>query len=234
MEIHILPDRMQLARAAALRITALAAETIRARGAFTLALSGGSTPWAMLEVLASQDIDWSRVHVFQVDERIAPDGDEVRNWTHVSRSLLDRVPIPASQLHPMPVLEAPAAGAHSYASRLAAATGTPPVLDCVQLGLGDDGHTASLVPGDSILDVDDCDVAWTGQPYRGTRRMSLTFPCIDRARAVLWLVAGAGKEDMVRRLIQGDRSIPGGRVRGDRAVLFADGAAGVDAGAGQA
>lgn len=228
MEIHVLPDRMQLARAAALRITALAADAIRARGAFALALSGGSTPWAMLQVLAEQDVDWSRVHVFQVDERSAPDGDEIRNWTHVRRSLLDRVAIPASHLHPMPVLEAPAAGAHDYASSLARATGTPPVLDCVQLGLGDDGHTASLVPGDPILDVVDRDVAWTGEPYRGTRRMSLTFPCIDRARNVLWLVAGAGKEDMVGRLTRGDRTIPGGCVRADRAVLFADEAAGVE------
>ncbi|MEY2979783.1 MAG: 6-phosphogluconolactonase [Planctomycetota bacterium] len=228
MEIHVLPDRMQLARAAALRLTALAADAIRSRGAFTLALSGGSTPWAMLEVLATQDIDWSRVHVFQVDERVAPDGDEIRNWTHVRRSLLDRTAIPASHLHPMPVLEAPSSGAHTYASRLAAAAGTPPILDCVQLGLGDDGHTASLVPGDPILEVDDRDVAWTGEPYRGTRRMSLTFPCLDRARTVLWLVAGSGKEEMVQRLVQGDHTIPGGRVRADRAVLFADAAAGVE------
>lgn len=228
MELHVLPDRMQLARAAALRITALAAESMRARGTFSLALSGGSTPWAMLEVLASQDVDWSRVHVFQVDERAAPDGDEVRNWTHVTRSLLDRVSIPERNLHPMPVLEAPEAGAHGYASQLADVTGTPPILDCVQLGLGDDGHTASLVPGDPILDVTDRDVAWTAEPYKGTRRMSLTFPCIDRARTVLWLVAGAGKEDMVRRLTRGDRTIPGGCVRADRAVLFADAAAGVE------
>lgn len=222
MELEIFPNRMDLARGAAMRIAALAADAIRARGRFTLALSGGSTPWTMLGVLTEQEVDWDHVRIFQVDERRAPEGDEVRNWTHVRRSLLDHVPIPAGNIHPMPVLERPDAGAHDYATALCRAAGTPPILDCVQLGLGDDGHTASLVPGDPVLDVADADVAWTGGEYQDTKRMTLTYPCVDRARAVLWLVAGAGKAEMVSRLVAGDASIPGGRVRQERAVLFAD------------
>jgi 6-phosphogluconolactonase len=231
MHLEIFPSRMELARGAALRITALAADAIHSRGRFTLALSGGSTPWAMLAVLAEQEVDWARVHLFQVDERQAPDGDEQRNWTQIRRSLLDRVPIPAANLHPMPVLDPPDAGAGEYALALGRAAGMPPVLDCAQLGLGDDGPTASLVPGDPVLEVRDREVAWTGDEYRGSRRMTLTYPCLDRARALLWLVAGADKAAMVARLRAGDPTIPAGRVARARAALFADaGAAGSGSG----
>jgi 6-phosphogluconolactonase len=225
MQLEIREDFQTAASAAAERIAATVDAAITARGRFTLALSGGSTPWPMLERLSALDLDWPRVHVLQVDERRAPDGDDARNWTHVTRTLLERVPIPGDNLHPMPVLaDPPEAAAAAYARTLRSATGGDSALDVVQLGLGDDGHTASLVPGDPVLDVADRDVAWS-EEYRGTRRMTLTFPALDRARTVLWLVSGAGKAPMVERLVAGDSTIPGGRVARRNAVLFADSAA---------
>jgi 6-phosphogluconolactonase len=105
------------------------------------------------------------------------------------------------------------------------------VLDLVHLGLGADGHTASLVPGDAALDVLDAEVALTA-PYRGRRRMTLTFPVVDMARSVLWVVTGADKAAMLERLCKGDRSIPAGCVRQDRALLIADRAAAGEAASG--
>jgi 6-phosphogluconolactonase len=121
-----------------------------------------------------------------------------------------------------PDLEAAAA---RYATLLEEIAGAPAVLDLVHLGLGPDGHTASLLPGDSALEVSDRDVALTGGVYQGRRRMTLTYPVINRARGILWLVTGAEKVPMLARLRAGDRSIPGGRVRQDRARLMADRAA---------
>ena len=216
---------MQLAQATAVRLAAIAAAAIRTRGSFALALSGGTTPWPMLAVLATLVLDPERIEVFQVDERAVPDGDERRNWTHIRRSFVDRLPIPEANLHPMPVLAAPEPAAREYAAALARVAGTPPVLDCALLGLGDDGHTASLVPNDPVLDVDDRDVAWTAAPYQDTQRMTLTFPCLARARHLVWLVAGDGKAEMVARAQRGDRSIPAGRLPTAQAEWFLDAAA---------
>ncbi|MBK8975867.1 MAG: 6-phosphogluconolactonase [Planctomycetes bacterium] len=223
MELSIHPDADALAAAAAARIACLARAALDARGRFALAVSGGSTPWAMLRQLAGHALDWTRIDLFQVDERAAPDGSDERNWTHLRTALIDPLGLPAARLHAMPVGrdDAPVA----YQRELRATLGVPPVLDLVQLGLGTDGHTASLVPGDPALDVEDVDVTWTAAPYQGTRRLTLTFPCIARARRVLWLVAGAGKRAMVRRLLAADRDIPAGRVAQDAAELFGDAAA---------
>ncbi|MFN8641246.1 MAG: 6-phosphogluconolactonase [Candidatus Binatia bacterium] len=199
---------------------------MKARGRFSLAVSGGHTPWVMLRLLAGEDVPWPGVDVFQVDERVAPDGDPDRNLTHLRESLLAAAPLPAAQLHPMPVEDADLnRAALTYAATLRAVCGEPPVLDLVHLGLGPDGHTASLVPGDAVLGVHGRDVAPTAGSYQGRRRLTLTYPAIDRARQVLWVVTGAEKVAALRKLRAADVSIPGGRVRQERATLLADRAA---------
>jgi 6-phosphogluconolactonase len=179
----------------------------------------------MLRILADLAVPWDGVHVLQVDERVAPLGDPARNFTQLQECLLARVPLRPGQVHAMPVEQMDLdSAARSYAAALRALAGTPPVLDLVHLGLGVDGHTASLVPGDPSLDVLDEEVALAG-PYQGRRRMTLTFPVLDRARHVLWVVTGEEKSSMLQRLRSGDRTIPAGKVRQDRAMLIADRAA---------
>ena len=222
---EVLPSVAAVAARAAREIAGRARVAIADHGRFALALSGGSTPWLMLRELAQMDVPWGQVHLFQVDERVAPDGSTDRNLTHLRESLLSQVPIPAAQVHALPVNDADLdAACAQYAAALAAVAGAPPVLDLVHLGLGVDGHTASLVPGDRVLDVAGVDVAPTGA-YMGHRRLTLTYPVLDRARGVLWVVTGADKAAMLARLVQGDASIPAGRVRADRALVLADAAA---------
>ena len=222
MNIEVLADAESVAREAASRIAREAREAVAARGRFVVAFSGGHTPWIMLRALADDDVPWPGVHLVQVDERVAPPGDPDRNLTHLRTSLLDHAPLRPEQVHAMPVeaanLEAAAA---QYAVTLAELTGSPPVLDLVHLGLGPDGHTASLVPGDAVLDVTDRDVALTGM-YKGRRRMTLTYPLLNRARSILWLVTGGEKAGMLARLRAGDHSIPAGRVNPERALVLAD------------
>ncbi len=223
---EILPDPGAVAIRAAERIAQVAREAVAERGRCTLAFSGGATPWRAVRALAEEDVPWDSVHLFQVDERGAPSGDPDRNFFHLKESLIDRIPIPAVNVHPMPVEEEDLdAGARRYEAILRGVAGTPPVLDLVQLGLGEDGHTASLFPDDDALRIVDADVA-VGGLHKGRRRMTLTFPAIDRARCILWLVTGAGKSEALGRLRAGDRSIPAGRVLRYRAVLLADVAAG--------
>jgi 6-phosphogluconolactonase len=225
MKIEVLADSGAVAERAASIITDHVWEAIAARGKFVMAVSGGQTPWVMLRWLAAAQIPWRAVHVFQVDERVAPAGHTDRNLTHLHESLLANAPIAADQIHAMPVeacdLEQAAA---EYAQTLRSVAGEVPILDLVHLGLGPDGHTASLVPGDPVLDVEDADVALSG-PYQGRRRMTLTYPILNRARRVLWVVTGAEKVSMVNRLLEGDQSIPAGRVRAANAMLLADSAA---------
>ena len=226
MEIRVLDDAGAAAREAARFLVGEGTRAIAARGRFSLALSGGSTPWRMLARMQPGDLPWERVEVFQVDERVAPAGGEERNLSHLRSSLVARVALPAQQVHAMPVeAEDLARAARGYASDLAAITGEPATLDVVHLGLGADGHTASLVPGDAVLAVRDTDVAMTAAPYQGRWRMTLTYPALDRARTILWLIAGADKAQMLRRLYEGDTSIPAGRVSRRQAVVFADRAA---------
>ena len=225
MKINIFPDADAVAREAARFIAARARRTVADRSRFTVAVSGGHTPWRMLRALASEDVPWKGVHVLQIDERVAPAGDPDRNLTHLRESLLMHAPLAPEQVHAMPVeladLEAAAA---RYAETLETIAGSPPVLDLAQLGLGPDGHTASLVPGDPVLDVSASEVAMT-ELYQGRRRMTLTYPILNRARQVLWLVTGEGKATMLVRLRDGDKTIPAGRVRADHAVVFTDQAA---------
>jgi 6-phosphogluconolactonase len=187
-----------------------------------MAVSGGRTPWLMLRAFAHEKAPWQSVHVVQVDERVAPAGHPDRNLTHLREALMDHAPLPADHVHAMPVeaLDLQTAAA-DYAATLRAIAGIPVVLDLVHLGLGPDGHTASLVPGDPVLDVTDVDVALTGT-YQGRRRMTLTYPIINRARRILWLVTGSDKAAMLERLGNADPSIPAGRVRQDQATVLAD------------
>jgi len=225
MKFVVFKDADSVAKAAATTIAEDARAAIAARGRFAMAVSGGHTPWIMLRALAEEDIPWAGVHVFQIDERVAPAEDPDRNLTHLRESLLQHAPMRPEQIHAMPVEVADLqAGAAQYASALGEVAGSPPVLDLAHLGLGPDGHTASLVPGDPVLEVADKDVALTGA-YQGRRRMTLTFPAINRARRVLWVVTGSEKVGILRHLLEGDVSIPAGRVRRDTAFLLADRAA---------
>jgi 6-phosphogluconolactonase len=225
MKIEVFDDTDSVARAAAATIAADARAAVVAHGHFALAVSGGHTPWIMLRALANEEVPWEGVHVVQVDERVAPAGDPDRNLTHLRESLLQHAPLRPEQIHAMPVesLDLEVA-AKQYSRVLQEIAGSPPVLDLVHLGLGPDGHTASLVPGDRVLEVTDADVALTGI-YQGRRRMTLTYPMINRSRRILWLVTGGEKVEMLARLRKGDVSIPAGRIRQDQAVVFADQAA---------
>lgn len=215
LAVEVLADPAAVARRGAEVVSAAAAEAIDARGRFTFAVSGGRTPWAMFAELPAA-LPWEKITIFQVDERVAPDGDADRNLTHLLASL---PPGAAADVRPMPVdadeLEQAAA---AYAASL------PDAFDLVHLGLGPDGHTASLVPGDPVLDVADRDVAVTGV-YQRRRRVTLTYPALNRARRILWLVTGADKRDAFGRLRDGDGSIPGGRVNRAHALVLADAAA---------
>lgn len=225
MKIEICPDAPAVARRAADFIAAEARAAVQARGRFTFAVSGGSTPWQMLRLLATEELPWPAMHLFQVDERIAPAGDAERNLTHIRETLLAGAPLVATNLHAMPVEAGDLdAAARQYAQALRDAAGVPPVLDLVHLGLGVDGHTASLVPGDAALDVADADVALTA-PYQGRRRMTLTYPLLNRARCILWLATGAEKREMLARLRAADTSIPAGRVEQRQASMLTDRAA---------
>jgi 6-phosphogluconolactonase len=225
VQIEVLADPEAVARKAAALIAAQARDAIAHHGRFTMAVSGGHTPWVMLRALADETLPWTGIDVFQVDERVAPANDPDRNLTHLRASLLEHAPLDADQVHAMPVESSDlSAAAKQYAGTLRTVAGDPPTLDLVHLGMGPDGHTASLVPGDPVLTVADADVALT-QPYQGRRRMTLTYPVIDRARCVLWLVTGADKAAVLPRLCDGDRSIPAGRVLRAHSILLADRAA---------
>ncbi|HTC33557.1 MAG TPA: 6-phosphogluconolactonase [Bryobacteraceae bacterium] len=228
MKIEAFKDDDSAARAAAGMIAAEARAAVAERGRFVMAVSGGRTPWIMLRALSGEDVPWKSLHVLQVDERVAPAGDADRNLTHLRESLLEHSPMRPEQVHAMPVESADLEdAAKQYAQKLEGIAGSPPILDLVHLGLGPDGHTASLLPGDPVLNVTNADVALTGV-YQGRRRMTLTYPVLNRARRILWLATGGEKQGMLRRLFDGDLSIPAGRVSREHAVIIADRAAAGD------
>jgi 6-phosphogluconolactonase len=212
-----LADAEAAALAGADLIAAAALDAIGQTGRFSFAISGGKTPWPMFARLGEMDLDWDHIDVFQVDERVAPDGDPDRNLTHISANLPD---LALERLRPMPVTEEDLdAAAMRYEA------GLPKPLDLVHLGIGPDGHTASLVPGDPVLEVTDRLVALTGGEYQGRRRMTLTYPALAEARRVFWLVAGEDTRDALAKLLAGDPSIPAGRVAAADATVLADQAA---------
>src|SRR5215510_11772460 len=222
MKLEVHNDAEAAAQAAAIFVAAKAREAIAARGRFVVAVSGGHTPWLMLRALAHEDVPWEAVHLVQVDERVAPAGDPDRNLTHLLEALRGIDSLSSDHIHAMTVEASDLqVAASQYATVLNQIAGSPAVLDLVHLGLGPDGHTASLVPGDPVLDVDDADVALTAV-YQGRRRMTLTYPIINRARQVLWLVTGKDKAEIFGRLRDGDTSIPGGRIEKEHASMIAD------------
>lgn len=215
LTIRAVATEDDVAREGALFVVEQARAAIADHGRFTFAVSGGRTPWAMFAHLDDAGMPWDDVAIYQVDERVAPDGDPDRNLTHLRESLPDR----DVEVHAMPVNDADLdAAAAAYAQTL------PDRFDLVHLGLGPDGHTASLVPSDPVLDVTDRKVGLT-QPYQGHPRMTLTYPVLDRAAQIMWLVTGAEKAGPLERLRAGDQSIPAGRVTAGNQVAIADASA---------
>ncbi|HEX5614069.1 MAG TPA: 6-phosphogluconolactonase [Acidimicrobiia bacterium] len=230
MEVVVLGDPAAVAR----RVAALVAEAIDAAGSAsgraTVALSGGSSPWPMIDELTSYPLPWSALDVVQVDERVASRDSDARNRTRLDRHLAPARRAGA-RFHPMPVDDPdPArleAGAREYGRLVARLAGEPPVLDVVHLGLGPDGHVASLFPDDPALDAGAHTVAVTDE-HLGYRRMTLTASVLSGARRVVWLVVGDAPSSAVRRLVAADPAIPASLVArgaGDRAILVCDRAA---------
>jgi 6-phosphogluconolactonase len=213
LEVQLTPEAV--ANAAAGYVAGRARAAVAERGRFTFAVSGGHTPWAMFAELAGEDVPWEQVVLYQVDERVAPEGDPDRNLTHLRDSLGGA----KAEVIAMPVNDA---GLDAAADRYAALL--PDRFDLVHLGLGPDGHTASLVPGDPVLGVRDRLVAVT-RPYQGHQRMTLTYPALARADQILWLVTGADKKVPLAQLLAGDESIPAGRVEAAHSLVLADQAA---------
>ena len=211
------------ARAGAEELEVALRDAVEQRGRATLAVSGGSTPGEALAVLADADLPWEKIHVLQVDERAVPEGHPDRNLGMLRACLLERVGLPAANVHPMPVagpdLETDATTYQAVVEQLA---GDPPVLDIVQLGLGADGHTASLIPEDPVVDVIDREVAATAT-YQGHRRLTLTLPALCRARRRIWLVRGNGKQATLARLLAGDQRLVAARLPQTDSVLVTDG-----------
>jgi 6-phosphogluconolactonase len=211
-ELQTLADPDAVSRAGAAFVAERARAAVAARGSFHFAVSGGHTPWAMFAELAAETVPWESVVIYQVDERVAPPGDPDRNLTHLTQALGSA----PAQVRPMPVNDSDlAAAAGRYAAVL------PGQFDLVHLGLGPDGHTASLVPGDPVLSVTDRLVALT-QPYQVRVRMTLTYPALARARQILWLITGADKKEPLAKLLAGDTSIPAGRVEATASLIMAD------------
>jgi 6-phosphogluconolactonase len=214
-DLRTLADPDAVAQAGAAFVAECARAAVAANGSFRFAVSGGHTPWAMFAELASEEVPWDAVVIYQVDERVAPPDDPDRNLVHLTKALGSA----PAQVWPMPVNESDlAAAAASYAAVL------PAQFDLVHLGLGPDGHTASLVPGDPVLSVSDRLVALT-QPYQERVRMTLTYPALARARQILWLVTGADKKGPLAKLLAGDTTIPAGRVEAASSLVMADRAA---------
>jgi 6-phosphogluconolactonase len=218
IDLEVAGDEKAAARRAAEVIAGIGSAAVAEHNTFSLAMSGGRSPWAMLAILGELEaMPWAETELFQVDERIASPGSEDRNLTHMVLGLsMDH----QAMLRPMPVTQRDLEkAAHDYENTL------PDPLDCVHLGLGPDGHTASLVPGDAVLEVTDRRVAITETAYQGHPRMTLTYPALAKARKIVWLITGPDKVDALQKLLAGDTSIPAGRVENDDMIIVADEAA---------
>ena len=211
MELRVLPTPADVATAGATHFAAAARRAIGSKGTFVAAVSGGRTPWLMFADLAGFDLEWDRMTWYQVDERIAPEGDPDRNWTTLEQ-IVGHLPI---DLRPLPVTAADlVAAAAGYATNL------PDRFDLVHLGLGPDGHTASLLPGERPFPPNVL-VGATGI-YQGRNRLTLTATALNRGAEFLWLVTGTDKATALSALLAGDPSIPASQIRAADSLVLAD------------
>jgi 6-phosphogluconolactonase len=225
MKTELFPTADQVAAGAAAYLEHEIRDALTHQKSFSLAISGGRTPWEMLKILSKADLPWKRVNLFQVDERVAPDGHADRNLTQLFQAIAGTLMVTQLRIFPMPVLaEDLEEGCREYTQVLDEIT-EGKGLDLIHLGLGSDGHTASLVPGDGVMDVKDRLVACTQNTYQGRIRMTLTYPLLNAAKQLLWIVTGSEKQEMVQRLLQQDPSIPAGSIRQENALLMVDQAA---------
>ncbi len=225
MKTELFPTADQVAAGAAAYLEQEIRDALTHQKSFSLAISGGRTPWEMLKILSKADLPWKRVNLFQVDERVAPDGHADRNLTQLFQAIVGTPMVTQLRIFPMPVLaEDLEEGCREYTQVLDEITDSKG-LDLIHLGLGSDGHTASLVPGDGVMEVQDRLVACTQNTYQGRIRMTLTYPLLNAAKQLLWIVTGSEKQEMVKRLIQQDPSIPAGSIRQENALLMVDQAA---------
>jgi 6-phosphogluconolactonase len=207
--VVVLADPGALAAQAALEFETRSHAAIDERGRFAVALSGGRTPKAMLQLLASadfvDDIPWENVHIFWGDERCVSPGDTQSNFGMAKAALLDKVPLPQANVHRMHGEFEPHAGAVEYCEQLRAFFDGPTQFDLTFLGVGPDGHTASLFPHSSALGVTDelCVANFAGEKFETPWRLTLTYPALNASQAILFLVEGAEKADIVARVLEG-------------------------------
>ena len=221
MKLEVFPTPEAVAQKATKIIAELAQERIRSTGTFLFAMSGGTTPWKVLRQLADTTLTWEAIELFQVDERIAPAGDPQRNLTKINENLLNPIAPLQAQVHAIPVeLSPPESAAEKYAQSLRERCGNPPILDLIHLGLGEDGHTASLLPGDPAR-KSLAPVTVTMQ-YQSLRRITMTYPTLNAARQRLWIITGARKRSMLERLYHDDSRIPAGLVERRNSIILAD------------
>jgi 6-phosphogluconolactonase len=225
LKTEIFPSADQVAENAAAYLEQLIRETLTQKKTFSMAISGGRTPWEMLKILSKASLPWQRVNLFQVDERVAPDGHADRNLSQLFQAIEGSSLVTRLRIFPMPVTADDLDVAAEDYSQLIHEITEGKGLDLIHLGMGSDGHTASLVPGDGVLQVNDRGVACTENLYQGRIRMTLTYPLLNSAKQILWIVTGAEKQEMVQRLLKQDTSIPAGIVNQANALLMMDSAA---------
>lgn len=207
--IDVVDSPSLLAARAADGFVSMCGAAVGERGKFVVALSGGKTPRAMLETLAKRDVGWSRVYFFWSDERCVGPDDPNSNYGMARGALLGPAAVPSSNVHRMKGELDPQQGARDYQDQLSVFFSTPPVFDLVYLGLGPDGHTASLFPGTAALGVTDktCVANRVDGPVASPWRLTLTYPAINAARRVVFLVEGSEKADILKRVVEGPRDV---------------------------
>ncbi len=227
MEIRTFQSADEVAKEAAIYIADRIRENIAKKGFFTMAISGGRTPWAMIKELAQEDLPWEKVFLFQVDERMAPEAHPDRNLTQLFKAIEGSRLVLRLNIFPMRVnAEDLNEACEEYENHIKRMTGNGK-LDLVHLGIGTDGHTASLVPDDSVLEVTDKGVAVTNGEYQDRKRMTLTYPLINQAEKILWVITGAEKAEMLDRLLHQDPSIPAGKIDQHHAIVLTEESASV-------